>query len=133
MELRMLMRFVEVATISGLMVMDCAAQSAEMGASPPAGRGLAVNIDADTLRVHAGPGDHSSASRSNANRERDLPLALGYRDNARDANTPTDQQSDWSLRMDFNLNSPRAVELSPSSSLSLPRKPAPGFMLEKKF
>lgn len=133
MELRMLMRFVEVATIAGLMVMDCAAQSAERSASPPAGLGLAVNIDADTLRARAGSGDHSPASRSNVNGERDLPLALGYRDNARDAIIPTDPQSDWSLRMNFNLNSPRAVELSPNSSLGLPRKPAPGIMLEKKF
>ena len=133
MELRMLMRFAEVATIAVLMVMDCAAQSAESDASASAGLGPAVNIDADTLRAHAGSGDRSSTSRSNANGERDLPLALGYRDNARDAIVPTDQQSDWSLRMNFNLNSPRAVELSPSSSLSLPRKPAAGFMLEKKF
>jgi hypothetical protein len=133
MGLRMLMRFVEVATIAGLLAIDCAAQSPERGTSPPADPGPAANIDADTLRARAGSGDHGPASRPNANGERDLLLGLGYRNNARDATIPTDQQSDWSLRMNFNLNSPRAVELNPSSSLGLPRKPAPGFTLERKF
>ena len=133
MELPMLMRFVEIATIAGLMVMDCAAQSAERSTSPSADLAPAIDIKADTLRARAGSSDQGSASRSDANGGRELPLALGYRNNARDAIIPTDQQSDWSLRMRWNLNSPNAIELSPSNGFGLQRKPAPGFILEKKF
>ena len=133
MEFRVLMRFVEAATIAGLMSMDCAAQIAERGTPPAADVGLAVNIDADMLRARAGSSDHSPASRFNANGERDLPLALGYRNNARDAIVPMDRPSDWSLRMRWNLNSPNAIELNPSNGFGLQRKPAPGLMLEKKF
>jgi len=46
---------------------------------------------------------------------------------------PLDQKSEWGVGVGLNLNNPNTVELSPSSSLGLQPKRAPGVMLNKRF
>ena len=63
-----------------------------------------------------------------------LPFGLNYNRETKSLLVPMDQKNEWGVGLNLNLNSTKALELTPgSSSLGLQPKRTPGVMLQKKF
>ena len=103
--------------------------------APPADLHPPINLDADTLRSRMSngqlglkPGQGSGLSASG------LPYGIDYNRDAKSLVVPIDGKNEWGVGVGLNMNSSKAVELSPGSALGLqPANRAPGIMLNKKF
>ncbi len=110
------------------------AQSEGTTIAPPADLHPPVTLDADTLRARLSPSQLGlRPNTSSKSLGADLPFGLSYSNESKGVVVPLDQKSEWGVGVGLNLNNPNTVELSPSSSLGLQPKRAPGVMLNKRF
>jgi hypothetical protein len=132
---RTLMLLAAATLAAGSIATVSFAQSAVTTMSPPADLHPPIQLDADTLRAkltpsHLGLKPQSGSAASNGI---ELPFGINYNREAKGLVVPLDQKNEWGVGVGLNINSSSTVELSPSSSLGLQPKRAPGFMLHKKF
>ena len=63
----------------------------------------------------------------------DLPFGMNYSIGSRSLLVPIDAKNDWGIGLNLNVNSARALDLTPSSGLGLQPKRTPGVTLQKRF
>ena len=131
---RLPMQIAAATIATGLFAANSFAQNATYGAAPPANLHPPINLDADTLRAQLTPGQlglkpHAGATASGIG----LPFGLNYNRDTKGLVMPLDEKSEWGVGVGLQINSSRTVELSPSNTLGLEPKRAPGLMLHKKF
>ena len=131
---RMPMLIAATTIATGLFAANSFAQNATFSAAPPAELHPPINLDAVTLRAQLTPGQlglkpHPGARVSGI----ELPFGLNYNRDTKGLVMPLDQKSEWGVGVGLQINSYSTVELSPSNTLGLQPKRAPGFMLHKKF
>ena len=130
-----LLTLIATATIAtGFSIANAFAQNSTFSAAPPANLHPPVNLDADTLRAQLAPSQlglkrHSGSSSTGI----DLPFGLSYNRDAKGLVMPLDEKNEWGVGVGLQMNSSRTVEMSPSNTLGLEPKRAPGLMLHKKF
>jgi len=131
---RCLMLTAIAMAVSHFFIAGSYAQSEGTTIAPPADLHPPVTLDADTLRARLSPSQLGLRPNTNSKSlGADLPFGLSYSNESRGVVVPLDQKSEWGVGVGLNLNNPNTVELSPSSSLGLQPKRAPGVMLNKRF
>ena len=132
---RTLMLLAAATLAAGSIATGSFAQSTGTTMSPPADLHPPIQLDADTLRAKLTPSHLGLKPQSAGTADGGiaLPFGLNYSREAKGLVVPLDQKSEWGIGVGLNLNSSNTVELSPSSSLGLQPKRAPGIMLQKKF
>lgn len=129
--LLMLSVAVTISTL-GSVALNAFAQGATV--APPQDLHPPVNIDADSLRAKLMPNNIGLKPRSGNAAGIELPFRLNYSSEAKGLVMPLDPKNEWGVGIGLNLNSPKTIELSPSSSLGLqPSNRTPGILLQKRF
>ena len=111
---------------------NCFAQDEENGIAPPAVLYRPINLDSDTLRARLAPNALGLKPQAGS-MAIELPFGINYNRYAKGLILPIDQKAEWGIGVGLNFNASNIVEISPSSSLGLQPKTAPGLMLHKKF
>ena len=132
---RLLMLLAAATLATGSIATGSFAQNAGTVVSPPADLHPPIKLDADTLRARLTPSHLGLKPQSGSAADSGiaLPFGLNYSREAKSLVVPLDQKSEWGIGVGLNMNSSNTVELSPSSSLGLQPRRAPGVMLQKKF
>ena len=130
-----LLTLIATATIAtGFCIANSVAQTSTFSGAPPANLHPPVNLDAETLRAQLAPSSLGLKRQSGSSSTGiDLPLGLNYNRDAKSLVVPLDEKNEWGVGVGLQINSSRTVELSPTNTLGLEPKRAPGLMLHRKF
>lgn len=131
--MRKLYKFCGAAVFAALATHSLA-QNAGAPAWPSSDQSPALKFDSDDLRARQSPGTLGLRPYSGGTKEGiNLPFGLNYSSEAKSLIVPLGEKSEWGIGLNLNVNSSRAIELAPSSSLGLQPKRTPGITLQKKF
>ncbi len=91
-------------------------------------------IDADAVRLQLTPNAVGLKPKYGiASDSVELPFGMNYNAGSKSLLMPIDEKNEWGIGLNLNLNSTRALDLTPNSGLGLQPKRTPGLMLQKRF
>jgi hypothetical protein len=126
--------WLSTAAIFATLTSHAVAQNATDSASASSESSPALKFDNDSWRARQAPASLGLRPYSGGTKEGiHLPFGLNYNSEAKSLIMPLGEKSDWGVGINLNVNSSRAIELAPSSSLGLQPKRTPGVTLQKKF
>ena len=121
------------ALIAGSIATSACAQGGN-NATAPTDLQPIPRIDVDILRSKMAPGGIGLKPKySVVNDGFDLPFGMNYNRDSSSLLMPIDPKNEWGIGLNLNLNSPRALDMAPSSGLGLQPKRTPGVTLQKRF